>query len=184
MINVAFRLPEVSVRYLHKLILDAHNSGKSISSEDLCNEIAFRERSHQISECSAYASLSSSLSLGVPPSDTMLVPPLVTSIQSGSIASFPLRYNHAETYLGEGTGSRTVLIGDAAHTIHPLAGQGLNLGLDDVECLVRCIAQSISCGGDIGLFSSLLTGMAVSWFGSRFIHYSPTICGRALLYQS
>lgn len=92
----------------------------------------------------------------------MLVPPLVTSIQSGSIASFPLRYNHAETYFGEGAGSRTVLIGDAAHTIHPLAGQGLNLGLGDVECLVRCIAQSISCGGDIGLFPSMLTGVALS----------------------
>lgn len=167
LINVAFRLPEVSVRYLHKLILDAHDSGRSISSEDLCNEIAFRERSHQISEYSAYASLSSSLSSGVPPSDAMLVPPLVTSIQSGSIASFPLRYNHAETYFGEGAGSRTVLIGDAAHTIHPLAGQGLNLGLGDVECLVRCIAQSISCGGDIGSYTALRPYAAERYFANH-----------------
>ena len=183
MINVAFRLPEVSVRYLHEFILDAHNSGTCISAEDLYNEIAFREKSHQIAEYSAYASLSSSSS-GVPPNDAMLVPPLVASIQPGSIASFPLRYNHADSYLGEGAGSRTVLIGDAAHTVHPLAGQGLNLGLGDVECLVRCISQSITRGGDIGLSRSFIIGVDVSQFGFRFIHCAPAVCGRALLCQS
>ncbi|KAL4078786.1 hypothetical protein V8B97DRAFT_1933422 [Scleroderma yunnanense] len=164
MINVAFRLPEVSVRYLHQIILDAHSSGQSISSEDICNEIAFRERSHQIPGYSAYASISSSLSSGVPPSDAMVVPPLVTSIQSGTIASFPLRYNHADSYLGEGAGSRTVLIGDAAHTIHPLAGQGLNLGLGDVECLVRYITQSLANGGDIGSYTALRPYAAERYF--------------------
>ncbi|WP_018691646.1 2-octaprenyl-6-methoxyphenyl hydroxylase [Algicola sagamiensis] len=47
---------------------------------------------------------------------------------------------------------RTALIGNAAHTIHPIAGQGFNLGLRDVMCLTQCIAESES---DIGAFSVL-----------------------------
>jgi len=39
---------------------------------------------------------------------------------------------------------------DAAHTVHPLAGQGLNQGLADVECLARVIEQSLLSGSDIG----------------------------------
>lgn len=150
MVNAAFRLPEVSVRYLHQLIVDADRAGSTICDEDIRDEIAFRERSHNIPRHSGYAPVSSALSTGVPPHDAEAVPPLVISVQPETIASFPLRYSHAESYLGEGLGSRTVLIGDAAHTIHPLAGQGLNLGLGDVDCLVRCITQSAIRGGDIG----------------------------------
>ena len=149
-INATFRLPDVSIRYLHDRILEADAAGKTLSHDAISDEIAFRERSHNISKYSAYATVTSALSGGIPPNDADSVPPLVTSIQPGTIASFPLRYNHAEAYLGEGAGSRTVLIGDAAHTIHPLAGQGLNLGLGDVECLARCIAQTLRHGGDIG----------------------------------
>lgn len=93
---------------------------------------------------------------GVPPDDAGALPPLVISIQQGTIASFPLRYNHAESYLGEGAGSRTVLVGDAAHTVHPLAGQGLNLGLGDVDVLSRCIVQALTHGGDIGSYTALM----------------------------
>jgi hypothetical protein len=39
---------------------------------------------------------------------------------------------------------------DAAHTVHPLAGQGLNQGLADVECLTRVIETSLLSGSDIG----------------------------------
>lgn len=167
MINAAFRLPEVSVRYLHKLILDAHSTGASISGEDICSEIAFREKSHGIPGYSAYTSVSSMLSAGVPPNDAMAVPPIVTSIQPGTIASFPLKFNHAESYLGEGVGSRTVLVGDAAHTIHPLAGQGLNLGLGDIRSLVQCIVQSVVRGGDIGSFTSLRPYAAERYFANH-----------------
>ncbi|OQO14771.1 hypothetical protein B0A48_00153 [Cryoendolithus antarcticus] len=72
--------------------------------------------------------------------------PRVESVVSGSIASFPLRMRHASTY----TGHRIALIGDAAHTIHPLAGQGLNLGLADSESLARHLATGMEAGMDIG----------------------------------
>lgn len=51
--------------------------------------------------------------------------------------------------------ARTVLVGDAAHTIHPLAGQGLNLGLADVQSLARTLSAATSVGGDWGSHESL-----------------------------
>lgn len=54
----------------------------------------------------------------------------------GDRASFPLRRQRAETWVR----GACVLIGDAAHTIHPLAGQGLNQGLQDAAALARVLA--------------------------------------------
>ncbi|KAL4252066.1 Ubiquinone biosynthesis monooxygenase COQ6, mitochondrial [Abortiporus biennis] len=155
MINAAFRLPEVSVRYLHTRILEAAKAGTPLSLKQVREEIEFRERSHDISTRSAYSSLSLTNSSGIPPEDADSLPPLVTGIQPGSVASFPLRFSHAESYIGEGAGSRTVLLGDAAHTTHPLAGQGLNMGLGDAESLSKCIHNAVLRGGDIGSYSSL-----------------------------
>ncbi len=52
--------------------------------------------------------------------------------------SFALTRRHAQQYVAK----RCVLIGDAAHTIHPLAGQGVNLGFKDVACLLKQISES------------------------------------------
>ena len=83
-----------------------------------------------------------------PPSTTGLPAslPSVTAVQDKSVASFPLRLRHASTY----TGHRVALIGDAAHTIHPLAGQGLNLGLADAKSLASRITYGLEHGMDIG----------------------------------
>jgi len=154
MINAAFRLPYVSIKYLHSRILEAHSAGSSLSADQVLQEIQWREQTHGIDNHSTYASAMVSHNTGIPSADSEFVPPIITSIQSGTMASFPLRFNHAESYIGEGPGSRTVLVGDAAHTVHPLAGQGLNLGLADAECLVRCIKNSLLTGGDIGTYST------------------------------
>lgn len=154
MINAAFRLPEVSIRYLHSRILERHAVGTPITLQEVKDEILFRELSHGIDSTSALASgfadATSLKQAGIPPLNSEAYPPLVTSIQSNTMASFPLRFNHTDSYLGEGKGARTVLVGDAAHTIHPLAGQGLNLGLGDVECLTKCIHKAVLQGGDVG----------------------------------
>ncbi|HVR91424.1 MAG TPA: FAD-dependent monooxygenase [Novosphingobium sp.] len=60
--------------------------------------------------------------------------------------SYPLNFHHAGTITGE----RLALVGDAAHGIHPIAGQGLNLGLRDVGALVEVIADGMQLGLEPG----------------------------------
>ncbi|RMD41577.1 hypothetical protein DV735_g3545, partial [Chaetothyriales sp. CBS 134920] len=78
-------------------------------------------------------------------------PPTITSVQQGSVASFPLRFRHAASL----TNPRIALIGDAAHTMHPLAGQGLNIGISDAQSLAKCIEYNVEHGVDIGNYMAL-----------------------------
>jgi len=68
------------------------------------------------------------------------------SLWGGRRWSYPLTLLHAERYID----TRLALIGDAAHGIHPIAGQGLNLGLRDVASLAECIVDARRLGLDIG----------------------------------
>ncbi len=56
-------------------------------------------------------------------------------------AAFPLRRMRSSRFIGPDENPKVVLIGDAAHVMHPLAGQGLNLGLRDVAKLLRILGK-------------------------------------------
>jgi ubiquinone biosynthesis UbiH/UbiF/VisC/COQ6 family hydroxylase len=56
-------------------------------------------------------------------------------------ATFPLRRIRAQRFIGPEAHPKVVLIGDAAHVMHPLAGQGLNLGLRDVAVLLNILGK-------------------------------------------
>lgn len=64
----------------------------------------------------------------------------------GSRRAYPLGLYIARSFVGE----RLALIGDAAHVIHPIAGQGLNMGLRDVAALAEAVADAARLGLDPG----------------------------------
>ncbi|HTI86711.1 MAG TPA: UbiH/UbiF/VisC/COQ6 family ubiquinone biosynthesis hydroxylase [Alphaproteobacteria bacterium] len=65
--------------------------------------------------------------------------------------SYPLGLLHADSYVAE----RLALVGDAAHAIHPMAGQGLNLGIRDVAAIAEVLVDAHRLGLDIGHLSVL-----------------------------
>ncbi|MFG6667301.1 UbiH/UbiF/VisC/COQ6 family ubiquinone biosynthesis hydroxylase [Halomonas sp. HNIBRBA4712] len=62
-------------------------------------------------------------------------------------ASFPIKRQHARSY----TAKRLALMGDAAHVVHPLAGQGLNIGLHDADTLAEQILKHVDAGDPTAL---------------------------------
>ncbi len=72
-------------------------------------------------------------------------------LECGPRAQFPLRLQHTTEYVRP----RVALLGDAAHSIHPLAGQGVNLGLLDAAALAEVLEKGRSGGRDPGEFALL-----------------------------
>jgi len=75
-------------------------------------------------------------------------PPTIINIEPKSRAAFPLSLLNANQYVRP----RLALVGDSAHRIHPMAGQGVNMGFSDVQCLVNILERAVQDGAD---FSSL-----------------------------
>ncbi len=64
----------------------------------------------------------------------------------GTWEHYPLSLYHATAMIAD----RVALIGDAAHAIHPIAGQGLNVGMQDIACLVNLLSSMKEARGDLG----------------------------------
>ncbi len=70
---------------------------------------------------------------------------------TGPRFSYPLSLLHSETYIDD----RFAMLGDAAHAIHPIAGQGLNMGLRDIAALAEVLVDAHRLGLDLGAVSVL-----------------------------
>lgn len=90
--------------------------------------------------------------LKVTQSKNLQTPPTVTDVIDKSRAMFPLGFSHSSSYVCNGA----ALIGDAAHRIHPLAGQGVNLGFSDVLLLTEALEQAIYNGSVLNDLDYLL----------------------------
>ncbi|MES2676978.1 MAG: FAD-dependent oxidoreductase [Pseudomonadota bacterium] len=66
------------------------------------------------------------------------------------IINAPFQYNLDLIVADKFYHQRMVLVGDAAHGIHPIAGQGFNLGIDDIKVLTDLVKEYFECGLDIG----------------------------------
>jgi 2-octaprenyl-6-methoxyphenol hydroxylase len=101
----------------------------------------------------------------------------------GPRRAFPLGLFTARTFIGE----RLALVGDAAHIIHPIAGQGLNMGLRDVAALAEAIADAARLGLDPGgpevleryqrwrRFDTMTMGVATDGLNRLFSNHSDAL---------
>ncbi|WP_315836536.1 ubiquinone biosynthesis hydroxylase [Bradyrhizobium prioriisuperbiae] len=97
--------------------------------------------------------------------------------------AFPLGYFVARSFIAQ----RLALVGDAAHVIHPIAGQGLNMGLKDIAALAECIVDAARLGTDPGQidvleryqrwrrFDTMAMGVATNSLNALFSNHSTLL---------
>ncbi|GAA5815003.1 hypothetical protein MFLAVUS_008507 [Mucor flavus] len=131
LVNAAFRMSHIDLKYLYKQIdMQTFKPACDISEEYHWRESVAKKSMNDQEIFDREFSL----------------PPEIIQVQDKSRASFPFRLRNAESYVSD----RVALVGDAAHATHPLAGQGMNQGLLDVECLSQLLEKGATEGQDIG----------------------------------
>ncbi|ODQ80345.1 hypothetical protein BABINDRAFT_7785 [Babjeviella inositovora NRRL Y-12698] len=123
LVNAAFICEHTDMEYFYKLARD-----EATTDAQLADEVSWRIGRLPAAEREEH------------------FPMNVTDVIENTRARFPLKMSHADSYVD----ARIALVGDAAHTTHPLAGQGLNMGQGDVMCLVECLEVGMQRGLDIG----------------------------------
>ena len=90
--------------------------------------------------------------------------PLPSAVLGGALAALGLAPGGA----GRGCGqARTALVGDAAHTTHPLAGQGMNMGIQDARALGAAVMDACAHGMDIGTHNALASFERERYFSNE-----------------
>jgi len=95
-------------------------------------------------------------------------PNIIATAKGSERGAFPLKLKIA----GARTHRRMLLIGDAAHVVHPLGGQGVNLGFKDVAAGIDAIENAVSVGDDIGSENTLR-----NYKNARFLEMSAMVIG-------
>jgi 2-octaprenyl-6-methoxyphenol hydroxylase len=93
---------------------------------------------------------------------------------AGPLKALPLSLGLARSFIGE----RLALLGDAAHVIHPIAGQGLNLGLKDAAALAEAIIDQLRLGLDPGAPEALEAYQASRRFDTAQMAVTTDILNR------
>ncbi|KAJ2684354.1 putative ubiquinone biosynthesis monooxygenase [Coemansia spiralis] len=129
LVNAAFRLSPPELEYLYGLA----RGGASVG--EIKAEAEWRLRIYAANNTGAERWL----------------PPNIAATSPKSRTSFPLHMRVVDRLIAE----RVALVGDAGHVMHPLAGQGLNMGLEDAQCLAVVIEQAVLAGEDMGTLAVL-----------------------------